>query len=247
MSAPVFSIVTVCFNARATLPEARASLAAQRFGDYEWIVVDGASTDGTAEWVRAQGVAATAFVSEKDAGIYDAMNKALGLAHGEWVFFLNADDRLADPMVLADVAQACATSQADLVYGDVMYTDGARSWPKSFAWLTPRKLVFGDLCHQVVFARRSLFQTYGMFDLSFKYNADFDWLLRVFKAGARAHYLKRTVSIFFHGGTHVKNAAACEAERFVVRHRFQNPLRWRLGNLMLRLELKVRRLRGEHV
>jgi glycosyltransferase involved in cell wall biosynthesis len=247
MNAPVFSIITVCFNALATLPNARASLAAQSFGDYEWIVVDGASTDGTAEWVRAQGNAASGFVSEKDAGIYDAMNKGLALASGEWIFFLNADDRLADPMVLADVAQACATSKADLVYGDVIYTDGTREWPKSFAWITPEKLVYGDLCHQVVFARRSLFEQHGVFDLSLRYNADFDWLLRIFKAGARPHHLRRSVAIFFKGGAHVKNADACEAERFVVRHRFRNPLRWRLGNLMLRVELKARRLRGEQV
>ena len=106
MNSRTFSIITVCFNAIQTLPATAASLAAQRGADYEWVVVDGASTDGTAEWVRAQGDAVSRFVSEKDGGIYDAMNKAVSMARGEWGYFLNADDRLADPEVLAEWARS---------------------------------------------------------------------------------------------------------------------------------------------
>jgi glycosyltransferase involved in cell wall biosynthesis len=247
MSPPTFSVITVCFNARQTLPATRDSLAAQGFSDYEWIVVDGASTDGTVELVQTYGKQVTRFVSEKDAGIYDAMNKGVGLARGKWVYFLNADDRLADATVLGDVSKACSDSNFDLCYGDAIYSNGERDWLKSFAWVTPKKLVYGDLCHQVVFARRSLFGQHGPFDVSLRYNADFDWILRVLRGGAKSSYLKRTIAIFFHGGAHVKNAEASESERFIVRHRYRSPVFWRLGNLVLRVELKVRRMLGESV
>lgn len=244
---PMFSIVTVCFNGLDVLPATLASLRAQQDADYEWVVVDGASTDGSAAWCAAQRP--DAFVSEPDRGIYDAMNKAVRLARGEYLYFLNAGDRLADAHVLRDIALAAAAApaNADIVYGDVVYFGDRGERRRRFHWLTRGRLVYGDLCHQAAFARRALFERHGDFDTALRWNADFDWFLRVFDAGATLRYVPRVVAWFHDAGAHVQARARSEAERDAVRARRVSRLRFRLGNGLLRVELKLRRLLGQEI
>lgn len=245
MTPPHFSIITVCFNAKPQLPGTCGSLRAQSHnGGVEWVVVDGASTDGSITWLVDQQP--DVFVSGSDSGIYDAMNKAIGLASGEWLFFLNAGDAFADDRVLHDVQAAIAAHPgAQIVYGDVLYVGAAGSRRKRFHWVTRRRLLFGDLCHQAVFVRRSLFQRTGPFDTALRWNADFDWFVRVFRAGARLHYMRRDIACFDDSGAHVQAGPRSEAERNLVRARYVPLLVWRLGNLALRVELKLRRLAGQ--
>jgi glycosyltransferase involved in cell wall biosynthesis len=243
---PRFSIITVCFNALAVLPETLASLRAQSCTDYEWVVVDGASSDGSVDWLAAQ--APDVLLSEKDGGIYDAMNKAVGLARGDWLFFLNAGDALADTGTLSAVAVAIeACGHADVVYGDVLYVGQRGQRRHRFHWLTRRRLLFGDLCHQAAFVRRSLFQRIGLFDLGLRYNADFDWLLRVFRSGAGLLYAPRDIARFHDAGAHVLAGTRHADERNAVRARYLPMPLWRLGNWALRLELKLRRLFGQEI
>lgn len=247
MSPPLFSIITVCFNSLAQLPSTVQSLRCQLAGGpFEWVVVDGASTDGSVAWLAGQQP--DQFFSGPDSGIYDAMNKASALARGQWLFFLNAGDAFADPQVLADVAQAIAAQpQADIVFGDVLYVGAGGVRRKRFHWVTPRRLLFGDLCHQAVFVRRSLFQRIGPFDASLRWNADFDWFIRAVRAGARLHYLHRDIARFDDAGAHVQAGARSEAERDTVRARYLPVPIWRLGNWALRAEFKLRRLAGQTV
>ena len=110
-AAPLFSVITVSFNAMPGLLESVQSLKAQTaHSSAEWVVVDGASTDGSAAWLAAQQP--DVFVSEPDRGIYDAMNKAISRASGQWLFFLNAGDTFADAHVLRDVQAAIAANLA---------------------------------------------------------------------------------------------------------------------------------------
>src|SRR5690242_17431099 len=95
-----FSIITVCFNSENVLPKAMASLAIQNYKDYEWVVIDGASTDGTLKVAQSFSAAPSVIVSEKDNGIYDAMNKGVAKAQGDYIFFLNSDDAFHDENVL---------------------------------------------------------------------------------------------------------------------------------------------------
>lgn len=243
-----FSIITVCFNAIAVLPETLASLRSQGFKDYEWIVIDGASTDGSVSWLTENSP--DVFISERDKGIYDAMNKAVAQASGEWLFFLNAGDRFADQNVLGDIAAKIdsamnRSASPAVVYGDVLYFGKRGQRRKSFHWLTRRRLLFGDLCHQAAFVQRRLFSKHGAFDISLRYNADFDWFIRVFRAREPLHYVARDVALFHDEGTHVVNRANCEAERDVVRGRYCPRWLWILGHWALRLELKVRRMVGQ--
>ena len=244
---PWLSVLTVCRNAAALLPGTLASLRAQQSAEgAEWVVVDGASTDGSVDWLRTQQP--DRWRSEPDAGIYDAMNKAVALAGGDWLFFLNAGDAFADPQVLADVARAIAAQpQADIVFGDVLYVGAAGVRRKRFHWVTRRRLLFGDLCHQAVFVRRSLFQRIGPFDASLRWNADFDWFIRAVRAGARLHYLPRDIARFDDAGAHVQAGLRSEAERNTVRARYLTLPLWKLGNLALRVELRLRRMAGQTV
>lgn len=244
---PRFSIITVCFNAMAVLPDTLASLRNQSFRDYEWVVIDGASTDGSTDWIVQQSP--DLFISERDKGIYDAMNKAVAHATGEWVFFLNAGDRFADAGVLADIAAAIDASDQPpaVVYGDVVYFGANGQRRKRFHWLTRQRLIFGDLCHQAAFVRRDLFESFGLFDLALRFNADFDWFIRVFRSGARLRYLHRDIALFHDAGAHVIAHKASGIERDQVRARYKSRSLWLFGHWALRAELKLRRWLGQEV
>lgn len=245
---PWLSVITVCFNAMRVLPSTVESLRAQRASGVEWVVVDGASTDGSTEWLRLQQP--DRLISEPDRGIYDAMNKAIDLATGEWLFFLNAGDAFVDPDVLVDVATALQGNGGvtpDLLWGDVLYTGARGTRRRRFHWVTRKRLLFGDLCHQAVFVRRSLVHRLGKFDDRLRYNADFDWFLRAFRARATLQYFRRDIALFDDGGAHVQAAARSEVERNLVRARYLPLYLWRLGNWALRVELKLRRLAGQEI
>src|SRR6478736_7508169 len=181
-----FSIITVCWNSEKILPRAMASLSVQRFKDYEWIVVDGASTDGTLSIVRSFSSAPLSVISEPDQGIYDAMNKGGAEARGDYIFFLNSDDMLHDENVLEDVSRWLEMNPGtDFLYGNVVHVKADGSWLRHFEHITRHNIIEDGICHQAVFAARMLFTTIGAFDLRFRINADYDWILRVFLGRTR--------------------------------------------------------------
>lgn len=242
---PLFSVISVCYNAKSLLPEARKSLVAQTLQDFEWVVIDGASPDGTARWVEQHKTPRTTLISEPDDGIFDAMNKGIRASSGTWLYFLNADDRFFDDKVLEDVWVAIrGKPHVQLVYGDVMYFTESHAWRRRFHWVTKRKLVYGDLCHQAVFARRDLFEKFGTFRTEFKYNADFEWLVRAATGGAAMQYIHRDIARFFAGGTHVKAGLRHVEERGRVRRLYRSHLQCAIGHKLLRLELRLRTLLG---
>lgn len=165
------TVVTVCFNAAATIADTLDSVARQAHPEVEHLVIDGASRDATLEVVRAHGQRVARLVSEPDRGIYDAMNKGIQLAQGEVIGFLNADDVYADSGVLSRVAAAFEDPAVDACYADLEYVDPARGgkvvrrWksspfaPGAFAkgWCPP---------HPTFFVRRDVYRRLGGFDLS---------------------------------------------------------------------------------
>ena len=176
-----FSIITVCRNSEKVLSGAMNSLAMQRYKNYEWVVIDGASTDSTVKIAESFSAAPLRLISEPDEGIYNAMNKAVTKARGEYLFFLNSDDSLNDPDVLADVAKYVDTHPSiELLYGNVIYAWSGKRVLRTFSHINADTLVFEDLCHQAVFAKTNLFEQVGGFNERFRINADYDWLIRVF-------------------------------------------------------------------
>ena len=181
---PLVSVIVPTFQSAATLPAALDSLAAQTFRDFEVVVSDGGSTDGTQAIARAAGprLPALHMSSRPDRGVYDAINLALDTARGDWVLVLGSDDRLHAPQTLAQAAPRLREASADLVHGDVRVMNANRlGVPIGGRHAGPmplNRLLRGNICQQAVFYRRSLFERIGRFDLSYPVMADWDFNLR---------------------------------------------------------------------
>lgn len=199
-----FSIITVCRNAGKTIEETIVSVENQIYSDKEFIVIDGASTDETLAVVNKHKSSVSVFVSEPDEGIYDAMNKGVGRATGDYLIFINADDRLYDKNVLENVAQAILGNgeSPDLVFGGQLDADaGGKVVPaKNLERLDKYAMFRGFFAHQAIFAKRELFDKIGKFDTSYKICADWDWILRAILAGAATLKVPFVISIFRCGG-----------------------------------------------
>ena len=147
---PLVSVITVVRNAAATITATLDSVRAQRQVDIEHVIVDGTSSDGTLDILKAHQHDQLRWISEPDQGIYDAMNKGIDLAKGEWLLFLGADDVLADPAVLSDIFERQELLQYDLVCGRSSYHGGRECVPR-LDWHT---LIFNTVHHQAAFYRR---------------------------------------------------------------------------------------------
>ena len=239
-----FSLVTVCRNSASVLPGALASLNAQTYPEREWVVVDGASTDGTLDIVRASAESLGDWISEPDTGIYNAMNKGWRRARGDIVYFLNSDDALLDDHVLATVAEAFARDpRIDMVVGEVVYRFGDGTLiRRNYRHIDARTLLVEDLCHQAVFARRRLFDRIGGFNETFQLNADYDWLIRAFRSGARIDWLQQPVAYFSTGGAHTRDPALHEAERRAVRLQYVSRVALAFGLLKSRVVHRLHRM-----
>lgn len=189
------SVVTVVKDDRPGLLATRASLRAQGFGGWEWIVVDGASTDGTAEWLAAHAAEMDWWRSAPDGGLYDAMNIGLAAATGEHVLFLNAGDELAGP----DVLERLAAAKGDLLYGDALErgSDGVlRRKPAR----SHRFALYGMFTHhQAMLYRRASVQ--GLrFESRFAVGADYAFTLRALERAGSVVRLGFPVCVFAAGG-----------------------------------------------
>lgn len=198
------SVVTVCFNAEATIGATIRSFLDQTYPDKELLIVDGLSRDRTVETARAFASPQIRLVSEKDRGIYDAMNKGLRLFAGDAVGFLNADDTFHDNQALSRIAGALETAEA--AYGDLrMVRDHdtkqlVRSWRAGTysrgafrkGWMPP---------HPTFYIRRALARRTGPFDLDYRISADYDFMLRALEVqGATARYIPHALVDFMVGG-----------------------------------------------
>ncbi|MDH4393955.1 MAG: glycosyltransferase family 2 protein [Aquabacterium sp.] len=193
------TVITVTYNSLETLRETLTSVAAQTHTDLEHIVIDGGSTDGTLALLQAAGPRGPRWVSGRDAGIYDAMNKGLAMATGELIGFLNSDDIYADAEVVANLAACCETNAADAVYGDLIYVDPARARPLVRHWRSgefrPARLGRGWMPpHPTFYARRPLMQAVGAFDATMRVAADYEFMLRCLtRPGLRVAYLPQVL------------------------------------------------------
>ena len=206
------SIITITYNSASSLQRALDSVQSQTYKDIEHVIIDGASTDGTREMIEAYAEQHknVKWVSEKDNGIYDAINKGIRLATGDVIGFLHSDDVLYSPDSIGQIAAAFEQNQADVVYGDLQYMRGnkvVRRW-KSNAF-NPRALKYGWMPpHPTVYVRREVYQQVGEYDSWFRISADYDMILRIFTAGYNTHYIPEVLVCMETGGASNKNTKA---------------------------------------
>lgn len=177
-SAPLVTVVTPTFNAEDCLQACIDSVRAQDCPGVEHIVVDGGSRDGTVELARAAGLR---HVSERDAGIYDAMSKGVRLARGEYVHILNADDRYSGPRSLSRLIAALREGDHDLVHARARQVRADGSVVREFGRHVPRARLMRKMvvAHPTVVVRRSVYERLGTFSVGFRIAADHEWVLRV--------------------------------------------------------------------
>jgi len=212
---PRLSIITVTYNALRDLPATLDSIRPLLGDSVELILVDGASTDGTLEYIQSRQDIITHWISEKDKGIYDAMNKGLRLAKGDFVWFLNAGDYLHHPKAFTEILSGKAP--ADLYYGDTeMITPAGESLgirrggvPEALTLDTLRTGM--KVSHQSLIVRRTVAP---QFDSSYRLVGDLDWLIRVLQQGVRVQNLHQMVSKFTIGGASGKQWRRAMGERW---------------------------------
>ena len=200
------SIITSCYNRAATIRDAVESVLAQDYNDIEYIVIDGASSDGTLAILEEYRDRIDILVSEPDGGMYEAINKGIRLATGDIIGLLHSDDVFFDRRTVSDIVSRFAKTGADLVYGDGIFVRPdapqkvVRNWISgSYArW----KVRFGWLpLHPTVYIRRECFEKYGLYDESFRISADSDFLVRyLYLAKLRISYLRRYIVRMRMGG-----------------------------------------------
>ncbi|HUP88516.1 MAG TPA: glycosyltransferase family 2 protein [Longimicrobiales bacterium] len=227
----MFSIIIAVRNGAETLRQSIESVAGQTFQSRELIVIDGASTDGTLDVIAACEPAITYWSSEPDRGIYQAWNKALARANGEWHWFLGADDFLVSADVLANVAMLLAEVPRDVhvAYGRVhnIAWDGTYLYSRGEDWakIGRRYKQQMTIPHQGVLHRRSLFEKHGVFDESFEIAGDYELLLRELKSGT-ATYLPLDVTAMRQGGLSGDLSKSLTILREVRTAQLRNGLIW---------------------
>jgi len=205
----------VCKNPGLCLQAALASVWMQRGAQFELIVIDGGSTDGSRLWLESQRPQIATLVSEPDTGVYDAMNKGIAAAHGEWVLFLGADDRLVNDKVLDEASGRLQCTTAEVVAGEAAYDDGRIYKPARRVNPLARNFVH----HQGTFYRRALFAEHGSFDSSLTIMADYDFNLRLWKQHVRFEPIPLRIASCQPGGLSDAGHWHGYAEEICVRHR----------------------------
>ncbi len=180
------SIITVCFNSAETIEETIRSVMSQDYRDIEYIIVDGGSSDGTLDILKKYSKKIHKLISEPDSGIYDAMNKGIGLATGEILGFLNSGDVYLSQTIIEQIVKSIKAQNADCCYGDLQYVAKndlqkiLRRWKSQpysdglfeKGWHPP---------HPTFYAKKYVFDEYGCFDLNYKISADYELMLRFLK------------------------------------------------------------------
>ena len=217
---PKFSIITVCYNAEATIEDTIQSVISQTYHHVEYIIVDGASKDGTLDIVNRYRAHIAVIVSEPDKGLYDAMNKGIGLATGDYLCFLNAGDSFHEDDTLQQMVHSIHTLRLpDVLYGETALVDHEDhflrmrrlSAPEILTWKSFRQGML--VCHQAFFPRRDLVMPY---DLRYRFSADFAWCIKIMKKSKVLHNTHLTLIDYLAEGMTTRNQKASLKERFRI-------------------------------
>ena len=219
---PKFSIITVTYNAEKVLEDTIQSVIFQTYRNVEYIIVDGASKDHTLEIVNKYHNRINKVISEPDKGLYDAMNKGIQLATGDYLCFLNAGDKFHDSETLQKIVHTLKGQELpDVIYGETAIVDEEGHFLHMRRLSTPAHLNWKSfkqgmlVCHQAFFANRELAINH-LYDLQYHFSADFDWCIRIMKKAKCLHNTRLTIIDYLNEGMTTKNHKASLKERFCI-------------------------------
>jgi glycosyltransferase involved in cell wall biosynthesis len=227
------SIITINYNNATGLSKTLHSVFNQTSSEFEYIVIDGGSTDGSVRLLEQFTSEITLWISESDNGIYHAMNKGIIAATGEYLLFLNSGDCISNDHVIADLIRSTKDDKSpDLIYGNLerIFPNGNRDIVKMPEFITVEKLLKETLCHPVTLIKRDLFKQYGLYDERLKIVADWAFFLKVIILGNTTYkYIDMNVSVFSMDGISSKlsNAPLIHKEReWVINNYLSSTLRY---------------------
>lgn len=223
---PLISIITVVFNGEQYLEQTIQSVINQNYDNVEYIIIDGGSADETLEIIKKHEDQIDYWVSEKDKGIYDAMNKGIALARGDLIGIINADDYYENN-IFEKVAKVYSSQNTNVIYGDLgllknegkeillAHNTGIRYGfcPYSYYWIWV-KMLFG---HPTAFMERKIYKQFGLYDTHFKISADYEFFIRVFNKKIKTTYLKEVLAWFRTEGISSTNDMLLQKENYLAR------------------------------
>ncbi|MEY3811471.1 MAG: hypothetical protein RIT11_549 [Pseudomonadota bacterium] len=211
---PKFSIITVCLNSEKTIQRCLESISKQSFRDFEHIVIDGMSKDKTLDIISSYNV--NLCVSEKDKGIYDAMNKGVSLSTGKYILFLNSDDEIL-PRFLEECNKVIGSADYLSSAINMVFKDRCSIWTAkeiartSFYWRMP-------IPHAGLIVKKNVFEELGGFDLTFKVTSDFDFVIKMLKKRYIGVYNNQSYFNFYIGGISQSYKGIKENHKVRVKH-----------------------------
>lgn len=221
MDKPLISIITVTYNAEKTVGRTLESVASQTFSDYEHVIIDGASTDGTLVIIDSSaGKDHRKVFSEPDKGLYDAMNKGLDIAQGNYVVFLNAGDKFHSESTLKLIAEAINEhGNPGVVYGQTVLVDNDGRYIAPRHLKAPENLTLSDfakgmvVCHQAFVAKKSIVP---FFSLRYRYSADYEWCIICLQHSKKNIYVGDVLIDYLIEGLSTANRRKSLVERFNI-------------------------------
>lgn len=214
MEKPLISVVTVSYNAVATIEQTILSVINQTYPNIEYIIIDGGSTDGTVDIIKKYTDQVAYWVSEPDKGIYDAMNKGIAVATGKWINFMNAGDLFCDEKIVSKLSVFLEDGSIDVIYGDAI---AILPWS-----IVQRQADFSlmeksmPFCHQSSFTKTQLMKK-NQFDIKYKIAADFDFFYHLWRTGYRFENVKQVIAKYEAGvGMSATNLIDLKKERGAI-------------------------------
>ena len=216
---PRITIVTVVFNGDQFLEETIRSVIRQTYKDIEYILIDGGSTDGTLDIIKKYEDKIDYWISEPDDGIYDAMNKGIANATGDWIYFINAGDSLFSVKTLENMKLDSLSNATDVLYGNFNIIDpetGLGTFHNMQKIIDINFLLKNNICHQALIYRTKLFVNFKGYDTMYQICADYDKLLQLFLAGKSIKKTNLTICNYLEGGRSRKSYVISTMERLDI-------------------------------
>ena len=222
------SVITVTYNAAPTLERTLKSVREQTYPHIEHLIVDGESKDNTVALIRHYAHEKMVWVSEPDQGLYDAMNKAAGMAGGDYLCFLNAGDTFFTPDSVEKMMLAVEAGNApDIIYGETAIVDERGVFLHMRRLKAPAKLTWKSfrqgmvVCHQAFIVKKEIFELY---DLSYRFSSDFDWCIRMMKKASSIHNTRLTLINYLNEGMTTTHRRASLKERYDIMVKHYGPV-----------------------